>query len=104
MTVMLASTESERGGGGEYPPGGKQNYGAGGNYRVGRSDTEESTADRSKWSGEEMEDSASEEESKTTGGGGEVGITPTPTTEGPEGSDAKTGTGVQRPVEALYQM
>ena len=50
--------------------------------------TEESAVDSAWWSGKETRELASEGEAETAGGSGEVGMTPTPTAEGPEGSGA----------------
>ena len=44
-TEMMTLTESRSGGETEGPTGAKQSYGAGGKYRAGRTDTEESAAE-----------------------------------------------------------
>ena len=60
---------------------------------MGGTDTEERAADSAKRSREETEESASEGETKTAGGKGEVGMTPTVTTEGYDGSGEKNDPG-----------
>ena len=57
---------------------------------MGGTDTEESTADSAKYSGEETEDLASEGETQTAGGAGEVGTTATATEKRLGGSGAET--------------
>ena len=85
--MTTASTESVSGRKTEDPPWGDQDNGAGGKYRVGGTDTEESAVDNAKWSWEETEDLASEEEAKIAGGR-EVGVTQTEMTKRLEGSGA----------------
>ena len=65
----------------EDPPAGEKDNGAGGKYHTGGTDTEGSAAKSPKWSGEETEESASEEEAETSGGEGEAGMMLTSTTE-----------------------
>ena len=65
----------------EAPPAGEKDTGAGGKYHRGGTDTEGSAAKSAKWSGEETEESASEEEAETSGGEGEAGMMLTSTTE-----------------------
>ena len=73
----------------EDPPVRRHDDVTGGKYCVGGTGLEESADESAKWSGEETEESASEEEVDTAGGVGMAGMTLRETEEGPEGSVAE---------------
>ena len=75
----------------EDPPVRTHDDSAGGKYHVGGTGPENSADESAEWSGEETEESASEEESDTTGGLGEVGMTLTVRAEESEVSGAEDG-------------
>ena len=79
---------------------GTQDDGTGGKYRVSGTSMEESAAKSAKWSGEEMDELASEEEADTAEGAGEVGMTLMVTERNRREAEHNTDQGVQRPAEA----
>ena len=94
MIETTAKTASRRQITTEEPSAGTRDSRAGGKCRVDGLDTEESAAKSAERSGEETDESASEEEAETTGGAGEVVIMPTATLEALGGSGTEDGLGV----------